>query len=265
MESHDLSGHHWLHSNQDKTFPKIPLPCKLRSDEMSSALDFFPTKTMTLSDGSILTMKSVKIPRFSSSPPSIIKTFQENMEIKLKGSSRLITGHTVTSWDDGQSWGRILMWTRQFPIFKGQEHINLKKPYSKGAFSFSCKDYGSLTCCVTVWQALRSRDPMNTVTGSFMYWVAMRRTPGGQVAEVMMVWRSGRMSSKIFRIWNSRRRVEKNFLRTLAKARFARVDGVPDTKGLELTHPSMFHPLDPTWADPFLRLKAPIRLLDMNK
>ena len=121
---------------------------------MSSALDFFPTKTMTLSDGSILTMKSVKIPRFSSSPPSIIKTFQDMWQLKSStqvirvvsdsslDSSRLITGHTVTSWDDGRNRGRILrMWTRQFQFFKGQGHlinqpnINLYKKQVKPGFT----------------------------------------------------------------------------------------------------------------------------------
>ncbi|CAN8005725.1 unnamed protein product, partial [Ixodes pacificus] len=50
----------------------------------------------------------------------------------------------------------------------------------------------------------RSREPTNTWKGLLMYCCERRRTPSGQVALVITVCRSGRMSSSTFLIWGSK-------------------------------------------------------------
>ena len=55
----------------------------------------------------------------------------------------------------------------------------------------------------TLWTAARSREPMKTVTGSFMYPLASLRKFSGQVALVITVCLSGLMSSRVFLICGS--------------------------------------------------------------
>ena len=52
--------------------------------------------------------------------------------------------------------------------------------------------------------AARSMEPTFTRTGFLRYLSAILCTPGGHVAEVMIVWRSGRMSRRIFLISGSK-------------------------------------------------------------
>ena len=51
------------------------------------------------------------------------------------------------------------------------------------------------TSCVTVAAAFKSSEPTLTMMLLFMYSWAIRRTPGGHVADVITEWRSGLMSS----------------------------------------------------------------------